>query len=72
MSTQSSSSRAASSRSALQVVCAIGAALVGLVLLLYAVYVVPNKLAGSSYPIVGFLVFIAIVGLLSVVGAIGY
>jgi hypothetical protein len=79
MRTPSFPTRAASSRSAVQVACAIGAALVGLVLLLY--YVVPNLLPGSSSPImlaassspvVELLVLVAAVGLLSIVGAIGY
>jgi uncharacterized membrane protein (DUF2068 family) len=72
MVTQSSSTNPTPSRSTFQVICAIGAMSVGLVLLSYAVYFVPNKLAGSSPPIIGFLVFLAIVGLLSIIGAVGY
>ncbi len=71
-------SRLPSTRSMIQVICATGAALVGLVLLWN--YVVLNLLAGSSSPVAGLpspmlefmLAFIAIVGLLSILGAIGY
>jgi hypothetical protein len=70
MTTRPFLSRATSSRSPMQVVGAVGAALVGLVLLLY--YVVPNILAASSSPMVELLAFIAIVGLLSIIGAVGY
>ncbi len=72
MSTQSVPTRAAESHSAIEGVCAIGAALVGLVLLLYAFYVVPGQFEGDVDPIGGFLVFMAVVGLLSVAAAVGY
>ncbi len=72
MSNQTFASRAFSGRSTLHAICAGGATLVGLILLLYAFYVVPNMLPNSSSLTVGLLVFTAIVGLLSIVGAIGY
>lgn len=72
MSTKSFPSPAASARSAVRVASACGAALVGLVLVLYSVYIVPNKLADSAPSMAGFLVFLAIVGLLSIAAAIGY
>ncbi len=77
MSTQPFSPVAVYTRSTLRVICASGAALVGLVLLSYAVYFVPNQLAGSASPgdssALGLaLLFLAMVGLLSIAGAIGY
>ncbi|MGE5263097.1 MAG: hypothetical protein ACM3S0_06920 [Acidobacteriota bacterium] len=70
MSTQPFVSRIPSGRPMLQRVCAIGAALVGLVLILY--YVVPNLLVGSTSLLVELLYLVGIVGFLSIVAAIGY
>ncbi len=72
MPAQALGSRTFSNRSTLQIVCAAGAALVGFVLLAYAVYFVPNRMGDSVSDLVAFLVFVAIIGLLSLVGALGY
>lgn len=72
MSAKSGTSQVISSRSTLQVACAAGAALVGLVLLSYVVYFVPNQLGPSTADMSGLLVFVALVALLSLLGAMGY
>jgi uncharacterized membrane protein (DUF2068 family) len=72
LSPQPFSSGSPSNRPALQSLCAIEAILAGFTLLSYAVYFVPNELAGSPSPILGFLLFLGIVGAVSIVSAIGY
>ncbi|MGE5139200.1 MAG: hypothetical protein ACM3JD_07060 [Rudaea sp.] len=72
MATRSLASRASASRSTLQVLCAAGAALVGLALLLYAGYVIPGRLGSQASSVTELLAFVAIVGLLSVLAAVGY
>lgn len=65
-------SNATAGRPALVVACTTGAVIIGAVLLLYAVYVIPNQMAGLFSPPVESLAFVALVGLLSIVGALGY
>ncbi len=72
MATPTLSSGTGAYRSPLFLVCASGAAIVGVVLLLYAAFVIPSQMAGLTSPPVELLALVAIVGLLSVVGAIGY
>ncbi len=79
MTAQSLAEQAALGRSVFRFICALGAALVGMVLLFY--YAIPNLLAGPASPLVAaspaapvmeLLVLVAVVGLLSIVGASGY
>ncbi len=70
MSSHSLPSRAVSAPSAVQVACAIAAILVGLVILV--TYVVPNLFPDAPLPAVELVVLVAIVGLLSIAGGIGY
>jgi hypothetical protein len=58
-------------RTTLHAVCALGAMAVGVVFILYAIFLVPGPLA-SSYEFLGFQVLLAMVGALSIVGALGY
>ncbi len=69
---ESAPSLATSRRSILQAVCVVGAGVVGLVLLSYAVYFVPNQLGSSVADLMGLLVVMAILGALSVSAAVGY
>lgn len=59
-------------RSPLHIIASGGAELIGLVLIAYAVYFVPQKMAGTAAPLMGYLVFLAVLGLGSMAGGIGY
>ncbi len=72
MGTGSLASDAAANRSPLQIACAAGTALVGAVLLLYATYVIPNRLADQAPSVTELLALVGIVGLLSLLAAVGY
>ncbi len=62
----------AARRSVLVVACTAGAAIIGVVILVYALYVIPNQMAGLPSAPMELFVFVAAVGLLSVASATGY